>query len=104
MAPVKNEIEATDERTKYRTNHRTTDRSNNATMPKTPSYDLAIIGGGPAGLASAAGVLRARPDSRVVVLEKRREFNPAGAGIVVAVSAEAAGSGLSTQASLLTPY
>lgn len=37
-------------------------------------------------MASAAGVLRARPESRVVVLEKRREFTPAGAGIVLAVN------------------
>jgi salicylate hydroxylase len=45
--------------------------------------DVAIIGGGPGGLASAHAVLRAKPDAKVAVLEKRPKMERAGAGIVI---------------------
>ncbi|KAL4444570.1 hypothetical protein ABPG77_002387 [Micractinium sp. CCAP 211/92] len=41
-------------------------------------FDVAIVGGGPAGLAAAHAVLQARPDARVAVFE-RSDVRPRGA-------------------------
>ena len=40
----------------------------------TPPTDVAVIGGGILGLATARSLLRARPDARVVVLEAERQI------------------------------
>jgi len=45
--------------------------------------DVAIVGGGPGGLAAAHGILRAKPSAKVAVLERRSELTPMGAGIVL---------------------
>lgn len=45
--------------------------------------DVAIVGGGPGGLAAAHGVLRAKPNAKVVVLEKRNKLIEQGAGMVM---------------------
>src|SRR5919106_1791089 len=47
-------------------------------MPAT-GYDVAILGGGLAGLALALQIKRARPDTTVFVAEKRQEPAPEAA-------------------------
>ena len=49
--------------------------------------DVAVVGGGPAGLAAARGIQRASPGARVVVLERRPRLEPLGSGIVLGVNA-----------------
>ena len=39
-----------------------------------PSYDIAIVGGGPAGLAAALAAKKAAPDASVIVLERDRRL------------------------------
>src|SRR5687767_15521295 len=43
-------------------------------MPGQPHYDLAVIGGGIVGLATAREALRRRPDLRLIILEKEVEI------------------------------
>lgn len=45
--------------------------------------DVAIVGGGPGGLAAAHSILRAKPNAKVAVLEKRPELIKQGAGMVL---------------------
>ena len=59
------------------------DRKSKAAALAMTFVDVAIIGGGPGGLASAHAILRARPDAKVAVLEKRPKMQRAGAGIVI---------------------
>ena len=49
--------------------------------------DVAVVGGGPAGLAAAREIQRASPGARVVVLERRPRLEPLGSGIVLGVNA-----------------
>merc|ERR1712113_221468 len=47
-------------------------------------FDIVIAGGGPGGLATAHGILRALgPDVKLKVLESRARLNPIGAGLVL---------------------
>jgi len=49
--------------------------------PSTPPptrVDVAIVGGGPCGLAAAVGLARAAPDLRVAVLERADSLRPVG--------------------------
>jgi NADPH-dependent 2,4-dienoyl-CoA reductase/sulfur reductase-like enzyme len=43
-----------------------------------PDVDVAIVGGGPAGLATARALARAAPQLTVAVLERAREMLPVG--------------------------
>lgn len=44
------------------------------------TYDVAVVGGGIVGLATARALLRERPGSRVVVLEKADEVGTGQTG------------------------
>ncbi|KAI7839966.1 hypothetical protein COHA_006287 [Chlorella ohadii] len=51
-------------------------------LQRAPDLDVAVIGGGPGGLAAAKAILTARPDLRVAVFE-RSSLRPRGAGLLV---------------------
>ena len=40
-------------------------------MPQATEYDVAILGGGVAGLTAAMQITQARPETRIAILEKR---------------------------------
>ena len=46
--------------------------------PSPTTVDVAIVGGGPCGLATAVGIARAAPDLRVAVLERADQLRPVG--------------------------
>lgn len=48
-----------------------------------PSLTIAIIGGGPGGLATAIALQRETPHVRVALYEQARELREVGAGISV---------------------
>ena len=60
--------------------------------------DVAVVGGGPGGLAAAHGILRANPRAKVTVLEKRPSMIPMGAGLVVLPNGLTALSAVSPEA------
>lgn len=51
-----------------------------------PHVDVAIVGGGPAGLAAAHAVLRHAPDLSVRVFEGGREYRAQGAGVLLNIN------------------
>ena len=50
----------------------------NSSSPSLSDVDVAIVGGGPAGLSAALAIERAAPGTRVAVFERARSLKPVG--------------------------